>query len=115
MEYGRLVVLGYSRYEIAPPPADVSASASASKVRPLPGVLAKRAMEQVWEPIGGQNEQYVLRQRKVGNGVTLRRFHHVTRAAAAPPTAASTTRRTCCSAAARRRPSAATRSGCASP
>ncbi|GLD94051.1 hypothetical protein PINS_up002662 [Pythium insidiosum] len=83
MEYGRLVVLGYSRYEIAPPPADVSASASASTVRPLPGVLAKRAMEQVWEPIGGQNEQYVLRQRKVGNGVTLRRFHHVTRAAAA--------------------------------
>ncbi|KAJ0396010.1 hypothetical protein ATCC90586_003458 [Pythium insidiosum] len=75
LEYGRLVVLGYSRYEIAPP-ADTSSHA----VRPLPGVSAKRAMGQVWEPIGGQNEQYALRQRKSGNGATLRRFHHVARA-----------------------------------
>ncbi|KAG2786662.1 hypothetical protein JG687_00005671 [Phytophthora cactorum] len=84
MEYGRLVVLGYSSYrvdlvrrsrsdsvELAPPSfglADTSDEASMSR---------KRSLGQLWKPLGDQNAQYVLEKRSRANGVRLHRFHHI--------------------------------------
>ncbi|CAI5716228.1 unnamed protein product [Peronospora destructor] len=94
MEYGRLVVLGYSSYRVDmvqrhrsgslelsspsfgladPAPLDTtafstSASASASSSS------HKRSH---WKPLGDQNAHFVLEKRPRANGVCLRRFHHV--------------------------------------
>ncbi|CAI5719057.1 unnamed protein product [Peronospora farinosa] len=92
MEYGRLVVLGYSSYrvdmvqrrrsgslELSSPsfgladaaPLDTTAlstSASASSIS------HKRSH---WKPLGDQNAHFVLEKRTRANGVRLHRFHHV--------------------------------------
>ncbi|KAF4036901.1 Pellino [Phytophthora infestans] len=84
MEYGRLVVLGYSSYrvdmvrrsrsgsvEVAPPSFGLSdASDEASMSR-------KRSLGQLWKPLGDQNAHYVLEKRSRANGVRFHRFHHV--------------------------------------
>ncbi|GMF13687.1 unnamed protein product [Phytophthora lilii] len=94
MEYGRLVVLGYSSYrvdmvrrprsgsggvELAPPSfglADAGDGAEAA--------TRKRALGQLWKPLGDQNAQFALTQRARANGVRLRRFHHVAPVAELP-------------------------------
>ncbi|KAG6615174.1 Protein pellino [Phytophthora cinnamomi] len=99
MEYGRLVVLGYSSYrvdmvrrprsgsaQLAPPSFglsdagdesgahahELSSSSSSSS-----SAAHKRSLGQTWQPLGDQNAQFVLERRTRANGVRLRRFHHV--------------------------------------
>lgn len=99
MEYGRLVVLGYSSYrvdmvrrprsgslELAPPSfglADAAPSASdesdtaAALSASASSVNRKRSLGQLWKPLGDQNAHFVLEQRARANGVRLHHFHHV--------------------------------------
>lgn len=95
MEYGRLVVLGYSSYRVerrqrsgsvdqAPPSfglADASSSddnSDGSRSSPSPPDTRKRSLGQLWKPLGDQNDQFALEKRPRANGIRLGRFHHVT-------------------------------------
>lgn len=127
MEYGRLVVLGYSSYRVAMTPrrpraadaepprsfglAELTAPAAAEAAdgpavpRASPGRAGaesgaeereggrhrpRKALGQLWEPLGAQNAHFVMQRRARGNGAALRRFHHfgVSRASADPAAAA---------------------------
>ncbi|OWZ24035.1 Protein pellino [Phytophthora megakarya] len=86
MEYGRIVVLGYSSYRVdmvqRPRSGSLDASpsfglADASEDADDALVSRKRSLGQLWKPLGDQNAQFVLEKRTRANGVCLRRFHHV--------------------------------------
>ncbi|KAH7488315.1 hypothetical protein PRIC1_007567 [Phytophthora ramorum] len=82
MEYGRLVVLGYSSYrvdmvrsgslDLAPRSFGLSDAGDEATMS------RKRSLGQLWKPLGDQNAQYVLEKRVRANGVRLHRFHYVT-------------------------------------
>ncbi|RLN96920.1 hypothetical protein BBJ28_00003387 [Nothophytophthora sp. Chile5] len=92
MEYGRLVVLGYSSYRVDTVPrssggslenapasfglSDTAGDESGAS-RSSPPVSRKQSMGQLWKPLGDQNAQFVLEKRPRANGVQLCRFHHV--------------------------------------
>lgn len=110
MEYGRLVVLGYSSYRVAmtkpSPTSSAFPTVNGLGCRSPVGVIGtpelaamrkaekeRRVVGQMWEPIGDQNAQYALAKRPAGNGVKLRRFHHVylrSSSSTASPSAATT-------------------------
>ncbi|KAE9042518.1 hypothetical protein PR003_g4310 [Phytophthora rubi] len=90
MEYGRLVVLGYSSYrvdmvrrprsgsvDLAPPSFGLSDAGDESAAGVSSSASHKRSLGQTWQPLGDQNAQFVLEKRSRANGVRLRRFHHV--------------------------------------
>ncbi|DAZ96893.1 TPA: hypothetical protein N0F65_008854 [Lagenidium giganteum] len=94
MEYGRLVVLGYSSYRVATvrnPRAEAERERGARNSavsREPPGTITgiehapnghkvRAPVCQLWEPIGDQNAHYVLQKRRRANGVKLARFHQL--------------------------------------
>ncbi|KAI9911238.1 hypothetical protein PsorP6_008890 [Peronosclerospora sorghi] len=87
MEYGRLVVLGYSSYRVdmvqRPRSGSLDLStpsfglADAVALSATSSVSRKRSLGQLWKPLGDQNAHFVLEKRQQGNGLRLHRFHHV--------------------------------------
>uniref|UniRef100_M4B3C8 Uncharacterized protein n=1 Tax=Hyaloperonospora arabidopsidis (strain Emoy2) TaxID=559515 RepID=M4B3C8_HYAAE len=94
MEYGRLVVLGYSSYRVdmvQRRPGSTSSTTNQELTLPSFGLgeaasstasasiltSHKRSLGQLWKPLGSQNAQFVLQKRVQPNGVRLHRFHHV--------------------------------------
>ncbi|KAG7392306.1 E3 ubiquitin-protein ligase pellino 2 [Phytophthora pseudosyringae] len=90
MEYGRLVVLGYSSYrvdvvqrprsgsvELAPPSFGLADAGDEADGAPSSAMSRKRSLGQLWKPLGGQNAHYALEKRPRANGIRLHRFHHV--------------------------------------
>ncbi|CAI5715003.1 unnamed protein product [Hyaloperonospora brassicae] len=101
MEYGRLVVLGYSSYRVdRVQRPDGNSSSSSSRERPLPSfglgdaassggtTRPKQSLGQLWKPLGSPNAHFALRQRARPNGVRLHRFHHIVPVRARHATAA---------------------------
>ncbi|CAH0480896.1 unnamed protein product [Peronospora belbahrii] len=98
MEYGRLVVLGYSSYrvdmvqrpcngnfELSSPTFGLAEAASSDAAALSTSELASSSSSTsfasrkrlFWKPLGGQNAHFVLEKRSQANGVRLHRFHHV--------------------------------------
>jgi len=83
MEYGRLVVLGYSSYRVDIVARTRSLHGSGSlELAPSFGLAdsdesRKRSLGQLWKPLGDQNANFALERRARPNGVRLHRFHHV--------------------------------------
>ncbi|KAG1711892.1 hypothetical protein DVH05_009131 [Phytophthora capsici] len=88
MEYGRLVVLGYSSYRVDMVRRPRSGSLELHMAPPSFGLAdagdedaavmsRKRSLGQLWKPLGDQNAHYVLEKRSRANGVKLQCFHHI--------------------------------------